>query len=162
LRRVRRRLGACGGLVDQFADPGARAAALQVQPADVDAVLREDRQDGVAARGVRGHIAVVAADEHLAEVTPARRLRQPYGHPQRGGGERGDTLRFDAGRVLGEDESVNGGGEGAGQLGDAGSQSAEFLQDVRLGCHQLSPLGRALPFQPVKGPEAHPSAFSAT
>ena len=63
------------GVAHQFADPGAGAAALQVQAADVDPVLGEQGQHGGGPRRVRRHIAVVAAHEQFAEARPGRRRR---------------------------------------------------------------------------------------
>ncbi|MCZ0988849.1 hypothetical protein O1M54_29795 [Streptomyces diastatochromogenes] len=57
---------------------------------------------------------------------------------------------------MGDDETVDAGREGAGELRHAGPQPAQLVQDgveVLCGHHQLSPLGGLVPF---KAPPAHP------
>ena len=101
LARVSRRAGrAVGGsprAVAASTSSPIRApapAALQVQPAHVDAVLGEQREHGGAARRVGGDIAVLAADEQFAEVALAGGVRHPEGDPEGRRGERGEALRL--------------------------------------------------------------------
>ncbi|GAA3484128.1 hypothetical protein GCM10018966_086600 [Streptomyces yanii] len=115
-RGMRGRRGLCGAFqrgVDQFADPGARPAAFQVEPADVDPVLGQECEDGGGARRVRGDVAGLAAYEQFAEAAPAGRLRHPEHDAERGRGERGHTLRLDSRGVLRQDEAVGAGGQRA-------------------------------------------------
>ncbi|EST26447.1 hypothetical protein M878_27185 [Streptomyces roseochromogenus subsp. oscitans DS 12.976] len=150
--------GGPGGLggVEQLPDAGAGPAALQVQPADVDPVLGEQGQYGGAAGRVGGDIAALAAHQQLPEAAVPGGVGDPHGDAERGGGEGGETLRVDSGRVVGDDESVDAGRERAGELRHPSAQPVQLVQDgseVVLGHHQLSPLGGAVPF---KAPPAHP------
>lgn len=126
-----------------------------MQAADVDPVLREQRDDGPGARRVRGDVAVDAPHEQFAQVALARLVGQLGGERSGGPGERGHRLRIDTRGVLGQDETVGVRREGARELRHPGSEPAQLLQDPVLSCcHQVSPLG-ADPL-PLKGPPAHP------
>ncbi len=127
-----------------------------MQPADVDPVLGEQRQHGGAAGRVGGDVTAVAAHQQLPQAAVPGVVRGPHGDAERGGGERGQALRVDTGGVVGDDEAVDAGREGAGELRHPGAQPAQFLHDgpqVVFGHHQVSPLGGAVPF---KAPPAHP------
>ncbi len=113
-------LHTCQRGVDEFADPGAGAAALQVEAADVDAVLGQQGEDGGGAGGVGGDVAAAAADEQFAEAAPAGGVRHPDRDAERGGGEGGDALGLDARGVVGQDQAVGGGGERPGEQRDPG------------------------------------------
>ncbi len=82
-----------------------------------------------------------AADEELAEVALPGGVCEPQRDALGGRGEGGQPLRLHPPYVLCQHEAVDAGGERAGQSWQAGPEAVQFVEDFRLGRHELSPLG---------------------